>query len=300
MNKEQIPSEFPFKSNFVEINGSLIHYIDESAINSVNETVFLFLHGNPTSSYLWRNIILTIVPNARSIAPDLIGFGKSGKPEIEYNYEDHYQFITSFIETLQLKNIVLVLHDWGGAIGFRYAMTHPDNVKGLVFMETFCKPLEWASMDLLSKWLFKQLRDSASGDWWNRKLNIFIKFILPFSIKRKLSKVEKKTYAEPFITLESRKPITRFPIELPFKGENTQNEKIATDYYNFLKATEIPKLLLYAKPGALIKEKDVKQFGAEFTNLTSAYIGTGLHYIQEDQPGEIAKEILLWYNSHFC
>ena len=131
----EIATEFPFASHFVEVAGSRMHYLDEGEGDPI-----LFLHGNPTSSYLWRNIIPHVTSMGRAIAPDLIGMGKSDKPDIEYTFFDHVKYVEGFIEKLDLKHITLVIHDWGSALGFHYAMRHPDNVKGLAFMEAIIAP----------------------------------------------------------------------------------------------------------------------------------------------------------------
>ncbi len=288
-----ISPEFSFTSHFIEIRDSVMHYVDVAG-HPDYETTFLFLHGNPTSNYLWRNIIPRLATVGRCIAPDLIGFGKSGKPDIHYSFQDHFQFIYEFIQKLDLKNIILVLHDWGGAIGFHYAKLNPGNIKGIVFMETFCKPMEWDELDPVARWLFKKFRDPEKGQTWNGRYNVFLRFILPLSVIRKLSSVEKQRYNEPFKKLEHRKPVIKFPQELPFKGDGSKNEDVAEEYYNWLQQTEIPKLLLYAKPGVQIKSKKVELYKSKFPNLTTKYIGAGKHFIQVDQPENIGNEISKW------
>lgn len=289
----QISSDFPFQSHYIDIENTTMHYIDECLKET--DTVFLFIHGNPTSSYLWRNIIPYTKPLGRSIAIDLIGFGKSGKPNIDYTFQEHYKYIKAFIEKLELKNIILVLHDWGGAIGFNYALNYPRNVKGIVFMETFCKPLEWKNLSFLMQFVFKRFRDRNAGQKWNGKYNVFLRFILPIAINRKLTIAEKKWYHNPFPTIEDRKPIIKFPKELPFISEGTENEKIVTDYYNWLRTSNVPKLLLYANPGVFITSKTVTDLKSEFPDLTTTFIGNGKHYIQEDQPNNIGEAIEQWY-----
>jgi haloalkane dehalogenase len=140
--EQNISAEFPFESNYVEVLGSQMHYIDEGEGDPI-----LFIHGNPTSSYLWRNIIPYVEPYGRAIAVDLIGMGKSDKPDIGYRFVDHAKYLEAFIEKLDLKNITLVVHDWGSALGFNYAMQNEDNIKGIAFMEAFLMPfnMEWIS-----------------------------------------------------------------------------------------------------------------------------------------------------------
>lgn len=292
--KNNIPAEFPFESKFVEVLESKIHYIDILE-NEGNDTTFLFIHGNPTSSYLWRNIIPYVSPLGRTVALDLIGLGKSGKPNIDYSFQDHITYLNKFIEKLELKNIILVVHDWGGALGFNYAKNHSENVKGIVFMETFAKPMEWNDLGVLTQWIFKKFRQPITGQKWNGKYNIFLRFILQASIFRKLSKSEKKYYFEPFKTVESRKPVVQFPQELPFKNEGSVNEKIALEYFEWLKSSTIPKLLLYAKPGVQIQQKQLEIYKNSFPKLTTSYIGKGKHYIQEDQPENIGEAIKQWF-----
>jgi haloalkane dehalogenase len=292
--KKTISAEFPYKSQFINILESNIHYIDINKENN-SETTFLFIHGNPTSSYLWRNIIPYVSPLGRTVALDLIGMGKSGKPKIEYTFQDHIEYLNKFIKKLELKNIVLIIHDWGGALGFNYAKNHSKNVKGIVFMETFAKPMEWNDLNFMARWIFKIFRHPIKGQKWNGKYNVFLRFILQASMIRKLSKQEKQTYLEPFKTIESRKPIVKFPQELPFKYEGTLNEKIAIEYFEWLKKSTIPKLLLYANPGVQIQEKQLKFYKNNLKELTTAFIGKGKHYIQEDQPENIGEAIEQWY-----
>ena len=292
--KAQVSSKFPYKSHFVNVRDSKIHFIDEKACSEC-ETVFLFLHGNPTSSYLWRNIIPHLTSIGRCVAPDLIGFGKSGKPDIEYTFWDHYEHVKEFIELLELDNIILVLHDWGGAIGFHYARLHPEKINAIVFMETFYKPMEWDSLDPFARWLFRKFQNEKAGYFLNGRLNLFLRFILPLSMNRRLTKGEKRTYMEPFTTVESRKPIIKFPQELPFRGSGTKNEKIADEYYSWLKQTKLPKLVLYANPGVQIKEANVQELKESLSNLSVQYIGRGKHFIQEDEPNKIGLAVQNWF-----
>ena len=290
--KKMISSDFPFQSKYVLVFDSKIHYID---IEKESEYTFLFIHGNPTSSYLWRNIIPFVSPLGRTVSLDLIGMGKSEKPKIDYSFQDHIEYLNEFIKKLELKNIILVVHDWGGALGFNYAKNHSENVKGIVFMETFAKPMEWNDLNFMARWLFKKFRHPVSGQNWNGKHNVFLRFILQASMIRKLSKQEKQTYLEPFKSIESRKPIVKFPQELPFKGEGTVNEKIALEYFEWLKTSSIPKLLLYAKPGVQIQKKQLEFYKNSLRKLTTAYVGKGKHYIQEDQPKNIGEVIEQWF-----
>ena len=287
-----ISSKFPFESKFIEVLGSKMHYIDEG-----EGTPFLFLHGNPTSSYLWRNVIPHVKPLGRVIAVDLIGMGKSDKPDIDYRFPTHIKYIDEFIRLLNLKNIVLVIHDWGSGIGFNYAMNNETNVKGVVFMEAMTRPMYWKEISLLPRFLFKRFRHPKKGPKMIVTNNFFVEKALPAFMVRKLSKEEMDYYREPFLEESSRKPVLVWPNEIPIDGYPSDNADIIQHYYEKLKQSEIPKLLLWAKPGAIIKEKNVEQIKREFKNLKDVYLGKGKHYLQEDHPDKIGKAIVDWFQS---
>jgi len=294
-----ISAEFPFESKFIEILGSKLHYIDEGERDG---TPFLFLHGNPTSSYLWRNIIPHVKPLGRVIAVDLIGMGKSDKPDIDYRFSTHIKYIDELIKLLNLKNIVLVIHDWGSGLGFNYAMNNESNVKGIVFMEAMIKPMHWKEFPLLPKFLFKRFRHPKKGSKMIVENNFFIEKVLPNFMVRKLTKDEMNFYREPFLEESSRKPVLVWPNEIPIDGHPSDNAEIIQRYYEKLKQSEIPKLLLWelllwAKPGAIIKEKQVLKIKREFKNLKDVYLGKGKHYLQEDHPDKIGKAIVEWYEN---
>jgi len=293
---QEISSEFPFESKYINVLGSKMHYVDEYEDTSNPEQLtFLFLHGNPTSNYLWRNIIPYVEEQGRAIAPDLMGMGKSDKPDIEYTYQDHIRYLDAFIQQKNLKNIVMVVHDWGSALGFDYASRNEHNIKGIVFMEAITKPMTWEDANFMERFLFKRFRHEKRGHQMIAKNNFFIKmFLFKFGTKRKLSKEEKAYYNSPYPTVESRKPLEVWPKEIPIEGTPNRNHTIIANYSQWLKKTNIPKLLLYAKPGMILKKKDVAKIQQEFKNIESVYIGKGKHYIQEDHPHEIGKAIQEW------
>jgi len=290
--EKMISAEFPFESKFIEVLGSKMHYIAEG-----EGTPFLFLHGNPTSSYLWRNIIPHIEPLGRVIAVDLIGMGKSDKPDIDYRFSTHIKYIDEFIRLLDLKHIVLVIHDWGSAIGFNYAMNNESNVKGIAFMEAMTRPMYWKDFPLLAKFLFKRFRHPTKGHKMIVKNNFFIEKALPGFTVRKLTKEEMDHYREPFLEESSRKPVLVWPNEIPLDGYPADNTEIVQRYNEKLKQSDIPKLLFWAKPGAILKEKDIDQIKQDFKNLQVVYLGKGKHYLQEDHPDEIGKAVVDWYRS---
>ncbi|MCI0488604.1 MAG: haloalkane dehalogenase [Blastocatellia bacterium] len=287
---EEISAGFPFKSRFVEVEGAMMHYIDEGAGDPI-----LLLHGTPTSVYVWRNIIPHLALLGRVIAVDLIGFGKSGKPDIEYRFADHYKYVEGFIEKMQLKNITLVLHDWGGAIGFHYAVRHESNVKGIAFFEALLAPLPKLEMwpeNYRKLWRAFRTRDEGWDMIVNR--NYFIEKRLPSEVMRKLTQEEMNHYREPFKDPSSRKPLWRWPNELPIGGEPADVAKIQDEYIEKLKRSDLPKLLIYAKPGSLMPEQVVEWAKQNFTNLKTVYVGEGLHNIQEDLPLPISAALAEW------
>lgn len=289
--KKEISAKFPFESKFLEVKGSKMHYIDEGEGDPI-----LFLHGNPTSSYMWRNIIPYAKPLGRCIAPDLIGMGKSGKPDIAYGFQDGYDYLVEFIEALGLKNITLVIHDWGSGLGFHYANTHRDNIKGIVFMEALVKPLTWKTLPSLElRIAFKLMRTPFIGWLMISVANIFVKKMLPDMIVRKLSKEETDYYEKPYPTVKSRKVLRVWPMEVPIDGAPKHTYDVIKSYGEWLKESDVPKLFFYATPGAINQEDTVDYVKRNFPNLKSVATGHGLHFIQEDSPHEIGEELAKWY-----
>ncbi len=286
-----ISGDFPFEPNFVEVHGSKMHYVDVGEGDPV-----VFLHGNPTSSYLWRNIIPYIQPRARCIAPDLIGMGRSGKPDIDYSFVDHIKYIEGFIEALDLKNITFVVHDWGSGIGFHYAMRHEDNVKAIAFMESFVQP--WDSYEAMGPQgaaLFRQMRTPKLG--WDLVVgnNMFVEQILPFASGRALTEEEMEHYRAPFLVEASRKPVWKWPNEVPIGGEPAVTTKIVNEYNAKLQQSKLPKLMLTVTPGVLLNPERAQWCEENLSNLETVHLGPGSHFIQEQYPHEIGEAIAAWY-----
>lgn len=297
---QPISPDFDYTSRYMEVMDSKMHYIDEYQNEADSrQLTFLFLHGNPTSSYLWRNIIPYSEPYGRVIAVDLIGMGKSDKPDIDYTFSDHSKFLDGFIEKLDLHNIILVIHDWGSALGFYYAHRHPEKIKGIVFMEAIYKTTTWKDMKFIPKIIFKKLRDPVKGPKMAGEKNFFLKKGLPFGTKRKLSKKEIAYYSVPYPTIKSRKPLIVWPTQIPIDEKPADVHLIVTEYAIWLKTTNIPKLLLYAKPGMIIRKDKVEEIRNSFINTSLVYIGKGKHFIQEDQPHQIGKAIQMWVKDNF-
>ncbi len=288
-----VSAEFPYKSKYVDVLGSRMHYIDEGTGDPI-----LFIHGQPTSSYLWRNVIPEVKPYGRVIAVDLIGFGKSDKPDIEYRFVDHARYVDAFIKKLGLKQVTLVIHDWGSALGFQYAMRNEGNIKGLAFMEAIILPIPgYEAMPEQVRKMMQAFRSKDTGWELIVNQNMFIEKLMPSMVMRKLSEAEMNHYRAPFISTASRKPIWRWPNELPIGGQPADVAGIVTDYGKWLQNTSVPKLLIYAKPGALITEEMKIWCEQNLKNLKTSYVGEGLHFIQEDHPREIGAAIANWYQT---
>jgi haloalkane dehalogenase len=286
-----ISAEFPFESKYLQINGSAIHYIEEGEGDPI-----LFLHGAPTSNYLWRNVIPHLSGQGRCIAPDLIGMGKSGKPNIDYGFQDSYDYLEAFIEKLELKNITLVLHDWGSGLGFHYANLNREKIKGIAFMEAMTKTFEFNHLTLDLQIAMKMMRAPVIGWLMVNVANVFIKKMIPDLVVRTLTKQEKEAYASPYPTIASRKPLRAWPKSVPFDGNPQVTFDAITSYLKWLTQTDIPKLCLNVEPGVAIKKEDVQWIRSNMKNLKMVGLGKGLHFIQEDYPHEIGEEISKWYN----
>ncbi len=293
MVAEKISADFPYESRFLEVHGANIHYIEKGSGDPI-----LFLHGNPTSSYLWRNIIPHLTSVGRCIAMDLIGMGKSDKPDIEYRFFDHVKYVEGFIEKMRLENITLVIHDWGSGLGFHYAMHHESNVKGIAFMEAIIISVpSWDWFPAEMKEIFQAFRTPDIG--WDMIVNknMFIEQILPGGVVRKLTEDEMNYYRSPFVDPASRRPVWQWPNEIPIGGEPRDVAEAVDNYSGKLQQSELPKLLFYATPGALLPQLVVDWCQQNLKQLRSVNIGQGLHYLQEDNPHLIGSEIANWYKT---
>ena len=298
-----ISSDFPYQPNYINVMGSKIHYIDENNNGDEEQTTFVCVHGNPSSSYLWRNVIPYLLPHGRVIAPDLIGFGKSDKPSIDYRIVTHTEYFNKFIYQLNLSNIVFVLHDWGAALGLTYARLYADKVKGVAFMEGVVNPKKWDFGNIFVRLLFRAMRKPAVGKWMVINHNFFVeRILLLLGTKRTLNKNEKDHYRQPFLSRESRKPTYVFPNEIPINGKPADVHKMVQKNHEWLQETSLPKLLLWVKPGVLIKSHHVEEMNNKYSNLTTILLGKSTrllkesHYVQEDFPGEIGEAIIDWLN----
>ena len=228
------------------------------------------------------------------IAVDLIGMGKSDKPAIDYRFVDHANYLDGFIEKLGLKNITLVVHDWGSALGFNYAMQHEDNVKGIAFMEALLMPLTWDVFSDEFENIFQTFRTPGAGYDLIVNKNFFVEQILPGGILRNLTEEEMNQYREPYKIAESRKPVWVWPNEIPIDGKPADVHKIVTDYNIWLQETELPKILFFADPGAITNASVVDWSEANLKNLETVDLGQGIHYLQEDHPEAIGRALANW------
>lgn len=291
--QQAISDRFDFVPHQVDVLGSRMHYVDTGPAGTGDEVV-LFLHGNPTSSYLWRNIIPHVAPGARCIAPDLIGFGKSDKPDIGYRFDDHVRYIDGFIEALGLGRVTLVIHDWGSAIGLNWARRHSDRVNGIAMMEFIAPVPAWSDWPEHLQPVFKAFRAPGSGEDLVIGQNIFIEKVLPGAVVRGLTEAEMAHYRAPFVEPATRKPMLAFPRQLPIAGEPADVVTAAEAYMAWLARSDVPKLLFWGAPGVLVTPALEARYAQDFPNLRSVDIGPALHYVQEDCPDLIGTTIAAW------
>jgi haloalkane dehalogenase len=256
--------------------------------------VALFLHGNPTSSYIWRNIIPLVAPTARCIAPDLIGFGQSGKPDIEYRFADHVRYLDAFLEEAGISSAFVIAQDWGTALAFHLAARKPDFIRGLAFMEFIWPMPTWEDFHADGRETFKKFRTPGLGEKMILEDNVFVEQVLPRGIVRKLTNEEMSVYRAPFPTPESRRPIWRFPNELPIAGEPADVNSTLEKAHRALAHSSYPKLLFTGDPGALVSPTFAQSFAKRLKNLRVVQLGAGRHYLQEDHAEVIGANINEW------
>ena len=250
----------------------------------------VFLHGNPTSSYLWRNVIPQLAGRGRCLAPDLIGMGRSGKaPSGGYRLADHVRYLDAWFEAVDLRRVTLVVHDWGSALGFHWARRHPERVKALVYMEAIVRPVAWAEWPEAARKIFQALRTPAGEEMILAK-NVFVERILPASVLRGLAPEEMERYREPFREPgESRRPTLTWPREIPIDGEPADVSALVNDYAAWLARSPLPKLFVNANPGSILVGAQ-REFCRGWPNQQEVTV-RGSHFLQEDSPVEIGQAI---------
>ena len=298
--------ELPYPSNFVEVTpegypAASMHFMDTGSVNreGAEGGTMLLLHGQPTWSYLWRNVIPGLEPHARVIAVDLIGMGMSDKPDIDYTFVDHAAYVESFIETLGLEDITLVIHDWGSALGFDYAFRHQDNVKGIAFMEALVAPIP--SLDAVGESArefaeaLRMFRDPITGPELLINQNVFVEEVLPQLTVAPLSEEVMNAYRVPYPTPATRTPLYQWPNQIPIAGEPAATHERIAAYAPWLLETDIPKLQLWASPGLIGNAELVAMLDGGMKNITTVYLGEGIHFLQESHPEAIGAAVATWY-----
>jgi haloalkane dehalogenase len=292
VNHDPIPASRPYARRKVAVLDSQIAYVDTGAGDPI-----VFLHGNPTSSYLWRNVIPHLEGLARCLAPDLLGMGESGKsPSASYRFVDHARYLDAWFDALGLKtNVTLVGHDWGSALAFHWAHRHPDRVKGIAYMEAIVRPVTWQEWPEPARAIFQAMR-SPAGEEMILEKNVFVERILPASVLRGLTDEEMAAYRRPYLEPgESRRPTLTWPREIPLEGEPADVVEIVSRYAEWLGASDVPKLFINADPGTILIGGQ-REFCRAWPNQREVTV-KGMHFIQEDSPTEIGQAIAEWHAS---
>jgi haloalkane dehalogenase len=289
MSNERISSKLTYPSKYVEVYGSKMHFIEAGEGDPI-----LLLHGIPTSCYLWRNVIPHISTLGRCIAPDLIGFGQSDRPDIEYSIFDHIKYIEKFLETLNLRRVTLITHGWGSVIGFDYAMRHENNCKGLAFYEAFLRSGNSEDVSLPYQEQLISLQDEENAYDVVTNGALFIDKIIPQHIMRQLTDEEMNNYRKPFLQDGTSKPILQYLKELPRGEGKTKVDELIANYSKKLTHSKLPKLLMYSIPGFISTIATVMWAKEHLPNLEIADIGEELHLAQESNPQLIGEIISVW------
>jgi haloalkane dehalogenase len=276
----------PHPRRRVRVRDTEMAYVDAGEGDPV-----VFLHGNPTSSYLWRNVIPHVQAVGRCLAPDLVGMGDSGKaPAGSYRFVDHARYLDAWFEALGLtRNVTLVVHDWGSALGFHWAHRHLERVRGLVYMEALVRPVTWEEWPAAARKIFQAMRSPAGEEMVLQK-NVFVERILPLSVLRGLGDAEMAVYRRPYLEPgESRRPTLTWPREIPVGGEPEDVGAIVEAYSRWLAASDLPKVFINADPGTILTGPQ-REFCRGWPNQEEITV-KGSHFIQEDSPDEIGRAV---------
>ena len=283
----------PATQQFATINGKRIAYLEAGSGDPI-----LLLHGNPTSSYLWRNVIPHLEGLGRVIAPDLIGQGDSEKlPESEgperYSFQVAFDYLDGLLQHIAAdQNVTLVLHDWGSGLGFHWASQNPQAVKGVAYMEAIVAPLSWQDWPESARGIFQGFRSDKGEDLVLTR-NLFVEGVLPSSVLRDLSEEEMAHYRAPFDTPANRQPTLNWPRQIPIDGEPPHMVSLVEAYGAFMAESPIPKLFINAKPGSILVGTQ-REFCRSWPKQTEVTV-EGSHFIQEDSPEAIGRAIADWY-----
>ena len=275
----------------LDVLDSFLSYRDDGAGAPI-----VFLHGNPTSSYVWRGVIPAITPAHRCLAPDLVGMGASGKPAIAYRYEDHARYLDAWFAGLELRDVVLVGYDWGGVLAVDWAARHPERVRGVVVLETFLRPLHWSDMPPRGAELFRALRTPGVGEKLVLEENGFLPQSLANGVKHDLSAADRAAYYAPFPDPASRRPMLQWPRELPFDGEPADVASIIARNEAWLASSpRVRKLLLtFQGAGGITNAPGLAEWAAAQPSFEVRALGPAGHHAPEDAPAEIAAAISAW------
>jgi len=289
-----ISAAFPYQKKRRRVLGREMAYVEVGEGDPI-----VLLHGNPTSSYLWRNVLPHLQPRGRCIAPDLIGMGDSDKlPDsgpASYRFVEHRRYLDALLEALDVhERVTLVVHDWGSALGFDWANRHREAVKGIAFMEAIVAPQGRDHWDKMGMRPALEALRSEAGEAMVLQNNYFIEEILPNAIMRKLSNEEMAEYRRPFAEPgEGRRPTLTWPRQIPIEGEPADVTAIVTAYADWLKTSNIPKLFLRAEPGGILAGGKVLEQARSLPAQTEVTV-KGVHFVQEDSPDEIGSAIAAW------
>ena len=280
-----------WNKKYIDVLGKQIAYVEMGEGDPI-----IFQHGNPTSSYLWRNIMPQLQSLGRCIAMDLIGMGDSEKLEdkgnMTYSYDTHKKYFDGFLDAIGVEsNATLVIHDWGSALGFDWANDYPQRVKAICYMEGIVQSMEWEDWNEDAKGIFQGFR-SPAGEEMILEKNLFIEAVLPGSILRKLSDAEMNEYRRPFNDKKSRRPTLDWPRQIPLENDPPEICRIVDSYSQWMAENNLPKLFINAEPGAILIGKQ-REFCRTWKNQKEVTV-KGSHFIQEDSPNEIGNAIFDW------
>lgn len=289
----------------VHVLDSTLYYEDTGAIvdgrSGGTGTAFVFLHGNPASSHLWRKVLPRLRGLGRCLAPDLIGMGRSGKPDIAYSYDDHARYLEAWIEALGLQDVALVGIDWGASLGFDWARRHASRVRGIAFMETIVKPLSWADIPAAARPRFSAFRTAAMGEKLVIEQNQFLEGALTATVLTPLADADRSAYEAPFLAPESRRPLLAWSRALPIDGSPADVVARVEAYGAWLASSSaVPKLLLTfeGSPTLMIGPALANWCEANIAGLHIHHCGAAGHLAPEDQPEAIADALLDWCSLH--
>lgn len=287
-----ISAEFPYEKRHVDVDG-----VDMACVDEGDGPPIVFLHGNPTSSYLWRNVAPHVAQLGRCVIPDLVGMGDSAPLPSSgpgsYTFVEHRRYLDGLLAELGVeRDVTFVVHDWGSALGFDWANRHRDAVAGIAYMEAIVRPLSWEDWPTNARKIFQGFR-SPAGEEMVLDKNLFVEAVLPASILRDLDDAEMAEYRRPFAEPgERRRPTLTWPRQIPLDGEPSDMHDIVADYAEWLATSDVPKLLVVADPGAILTGSQL-EFCRSWPNQREVTVA-GNHFLQEDSPDQIGRAVAEW------